>query len=122
MQENEDVLSALKKHHSKDIAEAMSADHAPAPEQLERLSRKDDYNLSRHFKRIKIIFLYLVFFLVAALLVCIGGLSVWVLWHHIADVAADVKKSHAYINDLFIFFSTISITLFIEHIIIKKWN
>lgn len=71
---------------------------------------------------IKILFLYLVFSLVAALLVCFAGLSVWVFWHHIADVAADVKKSNDYINSLFTFLSTVSITLVIEQVIIKKWH
>lgn len=122
MQDNDDVLSALKNLPPKDVAEAMSADHAPAPEHFEHLSCKDDYHLSRHFKRIKIIFLYFVFFLVAALLLCIAGLSVWVLWHHIADVVADNKKSSDYIHSLITFLSTVSITLVIEHVIIKKWH
>lgn len=41
-------------------------------------------------------------------------------WQYIAGIVADVKKSGDYINSLFAFFSTVSITLVIEHVIIKS--
>ena len=110
------LLELLKSSDSAKTATKAANEIPPSQEHIDGLKRFDDYNIFKHFARIKIGLIYLLA-LLGSLFV---GMCVWMIWLYFYNISSDTTEVKEFLKNCIGIILTVLSTLFLNYVLTRK--